>query len=426
MGVEEREPRGPAFSGLVKALKVWGDGGQADSLARWLAKELDDDGAPVRLALVDWPSALDLLARAREARPGWPKSIDERLLAFFRTLMRFSKPDGRLATCSTDPEPIAAVRERLARLGDAFPTSDAARVLGWWIPDRRVEPIPPPLPAWSSSDRALGVLRADWTSRGDLVVFDHRTAGPTALEVYGAGQSWLGDSWTLPGGGDAKSTVAKPLSWTTSSSADVAEWTFRVGTLRITRTAVMLRGRKVAVLADLVEGIKGMATLETRWATPPGKIVEPIADSRAFLVRPGTVGASAQAIPMGLPSLPYPTDRGKFGFESDTRELVLTQAATGTRAWLPLLLSWDHARHRKRLHWRVLTVSENYRACPPDTAWAARVSWGRTETFVVYRSLGPAARRSFLGFSTSASARLVVGRFTAEGDVDPIVTIDES
>jgi hypothetical protein len=127
---------------------------------------------------------------------------------------------------------------------------------------------------------------------------------------------------------------------------------------------------------------------------------------------------------MALPSRPYETDRGRFGFDPDTRELVLSQAAPGSPAWLPLLLSWDRTRIRKKLQWRVLTVSENYRACPPEAAWAARVSWGRTETFVVYRSLGPPARRSFLGCTTSA--RLLVGRFTPEGDVDPIIAIDEA
>ena len=197
-------------------------------------------------------------------------------------LLRVSRPDGRPATVAEDLEDANAVRERLSRLGDAFPGSDAARVLGWWYPSRRVEPIPPPLPAWSSPDRTLGVLRADWTSRGDLVAFDHREAGgPTLLEVFGAGQTWLAGSWKPPGAGEGgKTTAGKPLNWTTSSGADLAEWTFRAGSLRVTRTAVMLRGRKVAILADLVEGIKPPTTLETRWGLPPERIAEPIAESR--------------------------------------------------------------------------------------------------------------------------------------------------
>lgn len=415
---------GPAtLPAIDAALRAWKDDGDSSAAARWLSRELDDDGAPIRLPVAAWASALDRLMRAREARPGWPESIDERLLAFFRTLLRFSRPDGRVATLTSDPEPAEATRDRLARLGDAFPGSNAERVLGWWFPTRRVEPIPPPLPAWSSSGRVLGVLRADWTSRGDLVAFDHRAAeGATRLEVFGAGRAWLGDSWKAPGPGDGGAGTAKPLSWSTSSTADVAEWAFRAGALRVTRTAVMLRSRKLALLADLVEGIKPPTVMETRWGLPPAMIAEPIDESRARLLRFESPGPAAQAIPTGLPSLPYETDRGRFGFDAGSRELVLSHAVAGSRAWLPMMLSWDQSRRRKRLSWRVLTVSENYRACPPEAAWAARVSWGRTETFVVYRSLGPAARRSFLGCSTSA--RLFVGRFTPEGDVEPIVAVD--
>jgi hypothetical protein len=312
---------------------------------------------------------------------------------------------------------------RLARLGDAFPGSDADRVLGWWIRGREVQAVPPPLPAWSSADRAMGVLRADWTPRGAFVAFDHRVAGPTRFEVFGDGRSWLGDAWTAPGDA-ARAGVGKPTSWTTGARADVAEWTFRAGPLRVVRAAVMLRGLKIAILADLVEGIKSATPLETRWGIPPGVLAEPVADTRAFLLRTGAAGPSAQAVPLGLPALSYPTDRGQFRFDPEAREFVLSQAAAGERAWLPLLISWDHARHRKRLHWRVLTVSENYRACPPGAAWAARVSWGRAETYVIYRSLGPTARRSFLGYSTSDSTRLLVGRFTSEGVVEPIVALD--
>jgi hypothetical protein len=425
MDEDERKSTPATESALVGAVADWVDKGESAALARWFARELDADGAPIRMVIAAWAPTLDRLVRAREVRPGWPKAIDERLLAFFRMLLRFSKPDGRAATLTADPEPTVAVRKRLARLGNAFPASDAARVLGWWYPACRVEPIPPPMPAWSSPDRALGVLRADWTSRGDLVAFDHRAAdGATRLEVFGAGRSWLGDYWTASVESDARATAGKPVNWTTSSNADIAEWTFRAGALRVSRAAVMLRGRKFALLADLVEGVKPPTILETRWGLPSGSIADPIDGSRARTLRTESALTSAQAIPLALPSLPYETDRGRFDFEPETREIVLTQAAPGTRAWLPLVLSWDQRRRRKRLEWRILTVSENYRACPPDTAWAARVSWGRSETFVVYRSLGPPARRSFLGCSTSA--RLFIGRFTPEGDVEPIVAVDEA
>jgi hypothetical protein len=87
-----------------------------------------------------------------------------------------------------------------------------------------------------------------------------------------------------------------------------------------------------------------------------------------------------------------------------------------------VLVSWDAARNRRALHWRALTVAEKSRACPPGVAFGARVSWGRGETLLVYRSLGPPALRSVLGHQTRA--RFLVGLFTPDGDVEPLVKVD--
>ncbi len=85
-------------------------------------------------------------------------------------------------------------------------------------------------------------------------------------------------------------------------------------------------------------------------------------------------------------------------------------------------MTWDAKRKRQRASWRVLTVAENTRICDPDRAFAARVRWGKDETLVIYRSLGPPALRSFLGHRTRA--RFLLGRFTREGIVEPLVSLD--
>jgi hypothetical protein len=58
----------------------------------------------------------------------------------------------------------------------------------------------------------------------------------------------------------------------------------------------------------------------------------------------------------------------------------------------------------------------------PDEAFAVRVSWGRDDTLVIYRSLTPPARRAFLGHLTTA--RFLVGKFTSEGIVEPILSVE--
>ena len=102
--------------------------------------------------------------------------------------------------------------------------------------------------------------------------------------------------------------------------------------------------------------------------------------------------------------------------------LLLGQAPAGRRSWLPLLVSWDRARIGRHVTWRVLTVSERGKAVGPGRAFAVRVSWGRHETYVIYRSLDAPASRVFLGHRTHA--RFLIGLFTPDGNVTPMVKID--
>jgi hypothetical protein len=70
----------------------------------------------------------------------------------------------------------------------------------------------------------------------------------------------------------------------------------------------------------------------------------------------------------------------------------------------------------------VLTVAQDSKVCAQDVAFAVRVSWGRDDTLIIYRSLGPSAPRSFLGYQTKA--RFLLGQFTNEGNVEPLLSVD--
>jgi hypothetical protein len=209
------------------------------------------------------------------------------------------------------------------------------------------------------------------------------------------------------------------MAWVTDGSSDLVEWTFRVGAVRVVRTALLLRGRRLALLADQVEGPVPVAAM--RISLPEGVAAQPIVGCRAFALSLCRERISAHVLPIGLPQLPFATDRGEFAVTD--RELVLRRKQEGRRCWLPLLASWDAARARRASSWRILTVAERSKVCPPEVAFAARVTWARGETFVIYRSLARPALRSFLGHQTQA--RFLVGIFSKEGTVEPIVTLDE-
>jgi hypothetical protein len=253
---------------------------------------------------------------------------------------------------------------------------------------------------------------------------DHREIGsPCRLELFGNGRTWLGPEWgegvSGPNGPAAR---PRPSRWLTSAAADLIEWSYRVDRVRVTRSAVLLRGRKLALFSILAEAPEPTWGVEPvlRLGIPTGITAGPIKASRALILTGSGRRGAAQAVPIALPCRPYPTDRGSFGAQDG--EILVRQSPIGRRCWLPLLVSWDADRHRKTLDWRVLTVTERSRPVPADRAFAARVSWGRDETYVIYRSLGPPARRTFLGHQTAA--RFLVADFTEDGDLKPILNVE--
>jgi hypothetical protein len=179
----------------------------------------------------------------------------------------------------------------------------------------------------------------------------------------------------------------------------------------------------MALLGDQIGGkdLPGRL-LETEFGLPAGVTAEPIPGCRGLLLRTASSRATAQVLPVALPAAPHETDRGQLCVLDDHRHLTLSCMARGGRCWLPLLVSWDPRRHRKQLSWRVLTVAQDSKVCAQDVAFAVRVSWGRDDTLVIYRSLGPPAPRSFLGHQTKA--RFLLGRFTSEGNVEPLLSVD--
>lgn len=427
----------PTRDRLAAAVTRWLEDGNAGPLARWLTRELDTDGVPRRSPVHNWPGLLEEIARSRARSGSWPTGCDEAIDALVLAALRFSRPDGVLALSGAGNGAGTgdAVRWLAGDWAHWYRGTGIGRVLGGWSAPgsrKRSRPVdqPPPLPTWSAADRVLAMLRADWRPDGDFLAVDHRDPpGPVRVELHGGGRTWLGPEWDRiepEGGNRAGATAARvrPSRWMTSSSADLLEWTVREGEVRVTHSAALLRGRRMALLATMAERPAAAAPWPASPALsltiPPDLTAGPVRESRALaLAGPGRRGA-AQILPIGLPCRPYPTDRGSF--RADGGRLVLRIAPSGRRCWLPLLVSWDTARHRTPPSWRVLTVSERARIVGLDRAVAIRVSWGREETYVVYRSLGPPVRRAFLGHQTAA--RFLIARFDADGDVEPILTVE--
>ena len=79
-----------------------------------------------------------------------------------------------------------------------------------------------------------------------------------------------------------------------------------------------------------------------RIAVPATITAAPAVGCRAIRLTEPSKRGGALVLPIGLPCLAYPSDRGGFGVQDG--ELVLKQASEGRRCWLPLLVSWDPLR----------------------------------------------------------------------------------
>jgi hypothetical protein len=391
-------------------------------LTRWLARELDTRGTLTRLAIPEWHACLEALMEARRLADGWPASWDESVGRLIIATLRFSRPDGSpvgdFDRSRRYPSPDATLRNWVA----ASRGTELAKHLRQWESSRIHDVnFSPEAAAWEASKRVLSVLRDQVRDTGDFLAVDHRVSGPSCrFELFGAGRSWLGPSWAIDGEAGAN-TRPKPGSRISVSGSEVAEWSFRSGDARVTQTALLLGGRRLALLSALFEARAALpSSLGFRISLPSPIAAAPLGDRRGFRLKAPGQRPTALVIPIGLPSLQYDTARGAFLATDDA--LVLNQASAGRRCWLPLLVSWDSARNRKEVSWRVLTVSERSKAVRPGRAFAARVSWGRHESYVIYRSLGQPASRAFLGYRTSA--RFLIGMFTPDGNVTPMLRID--
>lgn len=422
--VEDGPARGrTSLARLERASAVWVGRGDAAPLGRWLGRELDGQGVPRWLG----PSmAWDILGRlaeaARERVEDWPAELDARVEGLAGQAVALLRGDGSMVFEPTGPEPGRT--ELLRFWADRLTDPMLERAAGWLAtvrPGGRRGRSSIRLASFAAERGPLAVLRSTASGPGDpggdLLAIDQLSRpGVCRMELIGGGRDWLGPSWD-PGEAMGPIGPSRRTAWTVSTQADLLEWTFRAGPTRIIRTVALLRQSKLALLADEWQGPASEARMRLMLAE--GVTASPIPE------RPGLIlerpGGSLRVWPIGLPCVEGANDQGGLTVEGGA--LQLGRAKPGKRCWLPLVISWDPVRNRRSVFWRILTVSERSRVCPMEVAFAARLAWGSgREGLVFYRSLARPALRAFLGHQTRA--RMLIGIFTAAGEVVPLVRLD--
>ena len=239
------------------------------------------EDAPVRLKMAELLECLEILGEGRRRAGKWPEGSDVRIAGLILAVLRFSRPDGAPSMNWGDLAPTHPAVWNSADWAGWYRGTGIGKVLDWWFGSGRKEQASPPLPAWSSSDRVLAILRADWRAAGDFLAVDHRDLGsPCRFELFGGGRSWLGPHWSIPEAGEYTSRP-KPRLWITLSTADLAEWSYGAQQCRVTRSAMLMRGRRLALMSVLVEGRGPPPTAgwTMRLSLPPAVSATPLKDS---------------------------------------------------------------------------------------------------------------------------------------------------
>lgn len=396
--------RPDAVKGLDRVLWEWVEGGSEEPIAAWLGRELDESGGPRRLSIAEWVVCAHLAANARKQRRDWSAQTDDAVIDLINAAARFDLRDNRILT-----QPLSGESSRIEGL-----TMLPSRPARLGVPRRGV------CEGWASSGRVMACL-GEPTKAALAVEHGGADALPRKIELALAGRSWLGPRWTVAKATDAQAR-GKPRTGLTEAAAGFHEWRSRDPHATVTCTIALFQSLGLAVIAAFVEASDQHPELSMRLAISEGVSATSIPGVRGLQLNASTAKpTSVQLFPVGLPSRDHATERGRMTV--DGNEIVLAQASPGKKGWLPMVVSWNARRRGKPVTWRSLTITEKGKHVSPERASAARITWGRDETYLLYRSHARPALRAFLGHCTTT--RFLFAKFDKDGTVTPIFKLDD-
>src|SRR5262245_40027277 len=84
----------PILESLSRAVVSWIEQGKGGPLIRWVSRELDSEGVPLRLAIPQWHECLRILAETKRRGQSWPAGCEARITGLIVATLRFARPDG--------------------------------------------------------------------------------------------------------------------------------------------------------------------------------------------------------------------------------------------------------------------------------------------------------------------------------------------
>lgn len=400
-----------------------------------LVELLDGEGLPHAHFLPWWRPLFACWTRAgllgEQFKKGvWSTDAQTQYEWLIRETIRFSRYDGSLvlrgeSESEWSPDLLAAA---LDMAGDDADCAAAEALLpGRIVPDEAdFDDDDLPDPSNNSEWSGLALLATGWSKTAPRLALAY-AQHPMEVELS-AGREviWRG-AWQFE-----LTCDGRPVSyidddeweeqcWQSDEDCDYLELALELeGGLRLERQLLLGRDDAVLYLADyvLAEGERERE-FEYRMHLPLAESVrfEGEKETRDGLLV-GTKSLAA-VIPPALTE--WRSDPRGGELSSDGRRLTLTRQHRGRRFCCPLFLDFKPRRLAKERTWRQLTVAEMLDVLSPDVAVGYRLQSGKDQ-WLVYRSLGPAANRTLLGYNISSE--FCAGRFLRTGEVDELIEIE--
>lgn len=280
------------------------------------------------------------------------------------------------------------------------------------------------------STAASGVcMQSDWRQKGSRIALDFSDT-EICIEALGPkGGPVLAGEWTvkveLSGQSQLRMDEWQELCWFSDDDVDYIELEAQFGRhAKVQRQLVLFRQARLLLLADTLLGERnGDWSIRANLPLAANNKFEIAKKSTEGFIETAN-GGRCLALPLHLPEWRRQqalADDGA-GFKTDGEDLVVSAVSKTDRIFMPTLISLCNSHAKQPFTWRHLTVGDELRIVEPNEAKAFRIQIG-PEQWVVYRSLGPALRRTALGMHTMAD--FYAGSFDMDdGEVDTLVEVE--
>ncbi|MEM7457552.1 MAG: hypothetical protein AAF456_24680 [Planctomycetota bacterium] len=337
-----------------------------------------------------------------------------------RTYMMMLRPDGTFGGSGYDslPAPREMTQTVLKMTPDKLDKKVAEVCCFGEKRKLRTEPHQSGLSEWADT----GILQANWkpgTGKCFLTFGNRKCWMEVCREINLLG----GDCTPQVTFNDETLSIAdnvEVVCWEQQDEGDLVELSFSFGNgVQLERQIYLARDDDFLLIGDAIRSEEaGRFSYRCDYHLAPGVEGLPETETREIYLKDKKI--RSLVLPLGLPEWKAARTAGSLTCRDGM--LTLTQTAENqTGLYAGLFFDLNRKRSHQPRTWRQLTVGESLQKVRPDVAVAFRVRVG-DDQWVMYRSLGEKANRSFIGYNIYDG--FFIGRFEEDGQIERMIEVE--